>query len=453
MSFDKPSTRDLVNIHYSVLARPFLANHRNTFASGAVAGPLASAGEQNAFKSTCSTFVVRVDNIPWTADYQDIKSWIADADDILVSNTVRVQAIHIPIEFKTGKTSNACYIECRDREAAWRLVRRRNNSRLCGRPVSLIMASMEELFGEVFPLHKATDAGFPFASISGGLFTKAQLQSLIALLRDGSAQLKGHVKPVEYMVSIVECCPGTLSPSERDLLFERVYEMILLCLPAKKELRNFPAAVDRLLYAVLSSQVFTVTQRIRIVQKARELLSKEHLGLVCNGTTEQATSADVVCSEALLPGTNTRASEAHSSATGTNSVERHHEQLQVTDVTPESFAASVSRAFLTACKPRRADITAVAPSDRLGPDHTPQALGARSKGTLADMRPKPSALLPPPPHQHAPMGSSRSPSSRFAATSGLLQQRSPNFERLVRAVADALGVEHQTMRSDQPGQP
>lgn len=53
-------------------------------------------------------------------------------------------------------------------------------------------------------------------------FTGRQLQSLSTLLRDGAVQLKGYVKPIEYMTSLIQCSPSFLSSDQRDILFDRV---------------------------------------------------------------------------------------------------------------------------------------------------------------------------------------------------------------------------------------
>jgi hypothetical protein len=82
------------------------------------------------------TSIVRVDNIPWTVTYQDIVEWLPQpAGSILPDIDVSPAAIHIPVDVFSGKTSNCCFIECKNKEEAMRLVRHRNNHRLMGRPV------------------------------------------------------------------------------------------------------------------------------------------------------------------------------------------------------------------------------------------------------------------------------------------------------------------------------
>lgn len=95
--------------------------------------------EQEEVRTTTpqGTSIVRIDNIPWTVTYQDVISWLPEPfEDILPDADVSSAAIHIPVDVFTGKTSNCCFVECKNKEEARRLVRRRNNHRLLGRPVS-----------------------------------------------------------------------------------------------------------------------------------------------------------------------------------------------------------------------------------------------------------------------------------------------------------------------------
>ena len=168
--------------------------------------------------------VVRVDNIPWTVRHADIADWIPAELAILPSDDLVAQAVHIPIDVSNGKTSNACFIECRTRKAAMRLIRNRNNTRLCGRPVSLIHSSYQELLGEVFPARvsasSTTPSGRPGSSCR--YFTSKQLESLIALSKGGALQLKDAGKPIEYMTSIVGLVPETLSVDQASMLVDGV---------------------------------------------------------------------------------------------------------------------------------------------------------------------------------------------------------------------------------------
>jgi hypothetical protein len=81
--------------------------------------------------------VVRMDNIPWTVTYTDVLEWLPKPTEGMLPDLRQVvQPIHIPIDVVTGKTANCCFIECRNKQEAMRLVRHRNNTRLMGRPVS-----------------------------------------------------------------------------------------------------------------------------------------------------------------------------------------------------------------------------------------------------------------------------------------------------------------------------
>ncbi|PWN49699.1 hypothetical protein IE53DRAFT_131432 [Violaceomyces palustris] len=80
------------------------------------------------FNGAKESFIVRVDNIPWTAAFLDVFKWIPDQKEILAEEEAVAHPIHIPIEFKTGKTANACFIECKSKAAAWKLIRHRNVS-------------------------------------------------------------------------------------------------------------------------------------------------------------------------------------------------------------------------------------------------------------------------------------------------------------------------------------
>lgn len=97
--------------------------------------PTSKAVPENS-ESNRSSFVVRLDNIPWKLTYHDILSWLPKpVEKMLPSSENVAQSVHIPIDVISGKTSNCCFVECRDKEQAMRLVRHRNNARLLGRPV------------------------------------------------------------------------------------------------------------------------------------------------------------------------------------------------------------------------------------------------------------------------------------------------------------------------------
>lgn len=95
-----------------------------------------SKGVPEYSESNRSSFVVRMDNIPWKLTYHDVLAWLPKpVEKILPCSTTVAQSVHIPIDVVSGKTSNCCFVECRDKEQAMRLVRHRNNARLLGRPV------------------------------------------------------------------------------------------------------------------------------------------------------------------------------------------------------------------------------------------------------------------------------------------------------------------------------
>lgn len=83
------------------------------------------------------TSIVRIDNIPWTVTYSDVVEWLPQPHEaILPDGDFSSASIHVPIDVFSGKTSNCCFVECKNKEEAMRLVRHRNNTRLLGRPVS-----------------------------------------------------------------------------------------------------------------------------------------------------------------------------------------------------------------------------------------------------------------------------------------------------------------------------
>ncbi len=162
--------------------------------------------------------VIRVDNIPWTLKHADILEWIPDDLAILPPDDLVAQPVHIPIDVSNGKTSNACFIECRTKKAAMRLIRNRNNSRLCGRPVSLIHSNYHELLSEVFPQRVAASQSRSGPAVR--YLTGKQLDCLNNLMKGGSLQLKDPSKPIEYMASILSLVPADLSTEQAALLFE-----------------------------------------------------------------------------------------------------------------------------------------------------------------------------------------------------------------------------------------
>lgn len=212
--------------------------------------------------------VVRVDNIPWKTSYQDIVKWIPDPYDLLPDSADVAQPVHVPIDVKTGKTANCAFIELKDEGSAKKLIRRRNNTKLCGRPVSLLLSNYEEVIGEVFPSVEHFPPGTPTRLLT--YFTKWQLEQLIQLLRSGGPQLKSPLKPIEYIISLIQLVPDDLSPDQRDLLAEKALGVL------KKGTQWLNSRVDglffalhRLIQASVNNRTFTRVQKDRIVEVSR----------------------------------------------------------------------------------------------------------------------------------------------------------------------------------------
>lgn len=216
------------------------------------------------------TFVVRVDNIPWTVAHNHVVAWLSDeADEILPDPDLVAQAIHVPVDLQTGKTANCCFIECRGKEEAMRLVRHRNNTRLLGRPVCLILTTYSDLLDEIFPSRTASSSRDDCDCV---FFTPAELQQLVHLLTNGGAQLKSPAKVVELTTSMVRLAPPDMDPKLRYLLWIRTKEIVCLAVRAANELKPLREAMDRLLLACSNSSSFTVAQRIDLLSTARDTL-------------------------------------------------------------------------------------------------------------------------------------------------------------------------------------
>ncbi|PWN49700.1 hypothetical protein IE53DRAFT_388052 [Violaceomyces palustris] len=130
------------------------------------------------------------------------------------------------------------------------------------------MSSYEELLDEVFPTRRRE------ANIKRNVFfTSEELACLISLLKEGSAQLKGYLKPVEYATSIVQCAPSTLSHDQHTILFECVSDLILVCVSVPNEVQNLTWSLNRLLTAVVTCQAFTISERLHIIQTAHQVLT------------------------------------------------------------------------------------------------------------------------------------------------------------------------------------
>lgn len=202
-----------------------------------------SREEASEFCSLATLSVVRVDNIPWTTTICNVHAWIPEDLHVLPPTDLVVQPVHIPIDVSNGKTSNACFIECASRRAAMRLIRYRNNFRLCGRPVSLIHSKYHDLLNEVFPsrvqastsamgsIQTDTRPGLPAfdqASQHSRFFTPKHLTQLLKLARFSSQQLKDPVMPIEYITSMVCLLPSQLAPDQTALLTSTLQRMSCL---------------------------------------------------------------------------------------------------------------------------------------------------------------------------------------------------------------------------------
>ncbi|PWN38029.1 uncharacterized protein FA14DRAFT_22232 [Meira miltonrushii] len=218
-----------------------------------------------------SSFVVRLDNIPWKLTHHDVMSWLPKpVEKLLPSSDTVAQSVHIPIDVVSGKTSNCCFVECRDKEQAMRLVRHRNNARLLGRPVSLILTNHDDLLNEIFPFRLVSPRKDEEHCI---YFTPGILMHLVQLLRSGSPQLKGPAKVVDLTTSMIRLVPARLNERLRTVLFGRVKEIICTCILAPRELVGIHESLNRLLLASSTCACFTVAQRIDILDSARQALN------------------------------------------------------------------------------------------------------------------------------------------------------------------------------------
>ncbi|UZJ52642.1 hypothetical protein CBS101457_001962 [Exobasidium rhododendri] len=245
------------------------------------------------------TSIVRVDNIPWTATYNDVVEWLPKpSDDVLPNSDISPAAIHVPVDVSSGKTSNCCFVECKDKSAAQRLVRHRNNSRLLGRPVSLMISTFDELLNEIFP---ARAHSLSLKDDECTFFNAVHLRQLVELLRRGGAQLKGPLKIVDMTTSMIRLVPAKMST----LLSEM--QIVCICIAASQEFSTIRQSLDRLLLACSSCASFTVGQRIEILDSARGTLTAvtQVRGNSASVSTRSAIIAPLAhASRAALPAVN-----------------------------------------------------------------------------------------------------------------------------------------------------
>ncbi|CEH17678.1 Zinc finger, RING/FYVE/PHD-type [Ceraceosorus bombacis] len=214
--------------------------------------------------------VVRIDNIPWTVAQSEIVEWIADIDGVLADFDVVPQPVHVPIELPTGKTSSSCFIECRDRAAAMKLIRKRNNTRLRGRPVSLIMSTPQALRNEILPSYATYASGLLPQTGEGPVhFSEWEMLQLRSLLTNGSPQLKGPVKVVDYVTSILRLLPQSTSPYLVSLVDNCLRDIISAVSGTRAENASLHTSFARLLAQVVVCLPLLPDQKLSLVQRGR----------------------------------------------------------------------------------------------------------------------------------------------------------------------------------------
>ncbi|PWN42385.1 hypothetical protein IE81DRAFT_347486 [Ceraceosorus guamensis] len=214
--------------------------------------------------------VVRIDNIPWTVAQSEIVEWIADIDGVLADFDVVPQPVHVPIELPTGKTSSSCFIECRDRAAAMKLIRKRNNTRLRGRPVSLIMSTPQALRNEILPSYATYASGLLPQTGEGPVhFSEWEMLQLRSLLTNGSPQLKGPVKVVDYVTSILRLLPQSTSPYLVSLVDNCLRDIISAVSGTRAENTSLHTSFARLLAQVVVCLPLLPDQKLSLVQRGR----------------------------------------------------------------------------------------------------------------------------------------------------------------------------------------
>lgn len=235
----------------------------------------ALAAPYNYHAVSCDTLVepcvIRMDNIPWTTSYNDVLSWLPDSSMTLPDREVVPQPVHIPLDLKTGKTANSGFIEVRDADCAKKIIRKRNNTQLMGRPVSLLLSSYDALAVEIFPSY--TDWESPTRYV-----TEQQLAQLVHIIQNGAPQLKDAIKPIELLVSILQLIPADLPAEEGELLFEYTFEAVHLIStrvahststsPIHHQREQVVNVIERLLRACLNCAAFSTEHKSYLQQHA-----------------------------------------------------------------------------------------------------------------------------------------------------------------------------------------
>lgn len=217
--------------------------------------------------------VVRIDNVPWTTSYDRVVQWIPDSDRMLPDPDIVPQPVHVPIDVVTGKTANSGFIELRNEDCAKRLIRRRNNTKLEGRPVTLLLSSYEEVQGELFW------PSYPFAfdlAPSPTDTTAHRLEQLASLMDLGARQLKSPLKPVEYLVSMVQLMPESITATEGQLLVTRACEVLGQAAKWFQQNTNSPLvgleqALHRLTRACVVSTLLHPEQKVEVLLSAQRI--------------------------------------------------------------------------------------------------------------------------------------------------------------------------------------
>lgn len=212
--------------------------------------------------------VVRIDNIPWTTSYQDIVKWCPEPYSLLPDHATVPQPVHIPVDLKTGKTANCAFVELRDADCAKKLIRRRNNTKLRGRPVSLQLSNYDEVRSELFPSLQQLVPGTPAGSVV--FLTPWQLEQMARLMQSGGPQLKSPLKPIELLASWVQLVPRELSAVQRDGLFERAIEVLARGTEwLNSSIDGLYFALHRLVHACINCPAFSPAQAARVLDHIR----------------------------------------------------------------------------------------------------------------------------------------------------------------------------------------
>lgn len=104
-------------------------------------------------------------------------------------------------------------------------------------------------------------------------FTAVHLRQLVELLKRGGAQLKGPFKTIDMATSMIRLVPEKLHSALSDMLFQRAIEIVCICIAESQETPEICKSLDRLLLACSNCACFSINQRIKILDSARETLT------------------------------------------------------------------------------------------------------------------------------------------------------------------------------------